>query len=182
MFSKFIISGRRGVITVALFLITSGITLTTTTINQAHATPVSTIQNSTPQINGWTPRAYFEKMMADYFTAPYQSPSEATDKYLTQDAIHEVDGKIVTRKDFIGHVAYLQKNVKSMTFDIKQVIFDGEWFVERHIGRTELKNGEVINSEVAVFFHFINGKIDRAFEMTRPLSGIDSDRHIHTTK
>lgn len=129
-----------------------------------------------------TPKAYLEQMMSDYFIAPTQAPRQAVDKYLTEDAAHHADGKVISRDDFIAHLSYLQKNVKSMTFDFQQVVFDGEWLSERHLGRTELKDGKVVESEVVVFFHLRDGKIDRSFETTRPLSGIAEDRAIHTAQ
>ena len=133
-------------------------------------------------IQDQTPRAYLEQMMTDYFIAPTQSPRQAVDKYLTADAAHHADGKSISREDFIAHLSYLQKNLRSMTVDFQQVVFDGEWLSERHVGRTELNDGKVVESEVIVFFHLREGKIDRSFEMTRPLSGMDADRAIHTVQ
>lgn len=133
-------------------------------------------------IQNQNPKAFLEQMMADYFVSPMESPRQAVDKYLTTDATHHADGKIVSREDFIGHLTYLQKNIRSMTFDYQQIVYDGEWLSVRHLGRTELNDGKVVESEVVVFFHFHEGKIDRSFEMTRPLSGIPQDRSIHTVQ
>lgn len=133
-------------------------------------------------INGLTPRAYLEQMFADCFTHPTETPRASIDKYLTLDAVHVADGKPVSREEHIHHLEYLQKNIASISFDIQQVAFDGEWLAERHVGRTILKDGKEFDSEVAVFFHLKGGKVDRSFEITRPLSGDEADRAIHTAR
>jgi ketosteroid isomerase-like protein len=132
-------------------------------------------------INGLSPRAYIESLFAAFFTAPTLPPAEAVKAFLWPDAVNYADGKPVTVADQVAHLEYLHKNA-TMTFDLQQVTYDGAWLAERHLGHTVLKDGKTIDSEIAVFFHIRDGKIDGSFEITRPMSGIDADRDIHTVK
>jgi hypothetical protein len=133
-------------------------------------------------IDGLAPRAYLERLIADLFTRPRESPRKAVDSYLTLDAVHHADGKLVTREEFIAHLEFYQRSTKSLEFDIQQVVFDGEWLSARHLGRAVLHGGKTIDSEVVMFFHIIDGRVDRSFEVTRPVSGSEADRAIHTAR
>lgn len=135
---------------------------------------------SEPLINGLTPRQFLDRMVVDCFTAPTKPMRDAVDQYFTQDYRHVVDGKPITREQHIAHLEFYQKNTDELDFKLQQVVFDGEWLAERHFGRAKLKSGRVIESEVSTFFRIVDGKIAESHEITRPLSGLASDRDIHT--
>lgn len=133
-------------------------------------------------LQGLSPRAYLDKMYAAFFAKPTQPPSEAVKEFLAPTAIHHADGKAVTLAEHVQHLEYLQKNIAAMTFDVQQVVFDGEWLAARHIGETTLKDGRSIGSEVVIFFRFEGGLVVESHEVTRPLSNDEADRAIHTAR
>jgi ketosteroid isomerase-like protein len=45
-----------------------------------------------------------------------------------------------------------------------------------------MDGGKPVESEVATFFRIVDGRIAESFEMTRPLSGIEADRDVHTAR
>jgi hypothetical protein len=49
-----------------------------------------------PLINGLTPRAFFEKFVADIFTHPSEPPSVAMRRYATANSVNVADGQPVT--------------------------------------------------------------------------------------
>jgi hypothetical protein len=43
-------------------------------------------------------------------------------------------------------------------------------------------DGRGVDSEVVTFFHLVDGKISESYAMTRPVSGNDADRDVHTAR
>lgn len=133
-------------------------------------------------INGLCAREFLENMVKDCFIEPSASIREVASRYMSLDFSQTTDGKSITRDEQIAHMEYLQENIASLEFNIQQVVYDGEWLAERHIGRATFKNGRRVESEVSTFFRIIEGKITETHEVTRPMTGNENDRGIHTIR
>lgn len=133
-------------------------------------------------IGSRTPREFVTGMINDLFVAPREPAADAFYRYAHRDSRHHSDGKAVDGAAQIAHLDYLHANAVSMRFDVEQVVFDGEWLAVRHIGHVAFSADKRVDSEVQSFFHIVDGKISEAFEMTRPLSGDEADRAVHTVR
>ncbi|QQE78333.1 nuclear transport factor 2 family protein [Alicyclobacillus sp. SO9] len=131
-------------------------------------------------INGLSARNYMEQLVKECFTEPAESAHKVADNYMAQNYTQTTDGKSVTRDEQIAHLEYVQEHMLSMEFNIQQVVYDGEWLAERHIGKSVFNDGRTVESEVSTFFRIVDGKIVETHEITRPMSNDESDRSIHT--
>lgn len=133
-------------------------------------------------INGMTAREYMDRMVRECFTAP-NAPIRATaDTYMALDYTQTTDGHAVTRDEQIAHLEYLQEHMAAMEFNIQQVLYDGKWLAERHLGKVTFNDGRTVESEVSTFFRIVDGKITETHEITRPMSNDEHDRSVHTVR
>ncbi len=134
-------------------------------------------------IEGRTAEAFVQAMIDDLFAAADAAALRAAaDRWLTDDYAQTTDGRRVTRDEQLAHLEHLRAQVRSVGFDVQQAVYDGRWLAVRHLGRAELADGRVVDSEVATFFRLDGGRIAEAYELTRPISGDDADRTVHTAR
>jgi ketosteroid isomerase-like protein len=133
-------------------------------------------------INGFAPVEFISTLFNDMFLTPTETAAETVERYTHVGYRQITDGIPISRDEQIGHLEYARTNLRGFTFEVQQVVFDGEWLVCRHLGHTEQADGRGVDSEVVTFFHLVDGKISESYEMTRPVSGNDADRDVHTAR
>lgn len=121
-----------------------------------------------------------DQLVKECFTQPQESIRKVADTYMASEYSQTTDARTVTRDEQIAHLEYLQENMAPM--NIQQLVYDGKWLAERHIGKAALKDGRMVESELSTFFRIIDGKITETHEITRPMSNEENDRSVHTAR
>ena len=89
-----------------------------------------------------------------------------------------VDGNTLDYVDFIKHMATLKQQTKHMELAIKAIVAEGDTVFTHHFVDVEKIQGEKSQFEVFAQFTLLSGKIIRCEELTRMVTGAESDNNL----
>lgn len=99
-------------------------------------------------------------------------------KYFSEDYEQVVNGKTIDFNEFIAHLKVLKNATESISITIKSIAEGDSCVHTQHVAQAVKKNGSKSKFEVFANFQLENGKILRCEELTRMISGDESDHDL----
>lgn len=98
--------------------------------------------------------------------------------YFSNDFIQISDGHSLGYKEFLVHVGELRKTMKSINFDLVQVVAENDIVATHHIATGIKQNGKTVKTEFFAFFTIKDNKIVNCQEVSRMLQGESEDKDL----
>ncbi len=100
------------------------------------------------------------------------------EQYFSRDYVQVVNGQTIEFPAFLAHLNALKMATRSITIEIKSIAEGGSCVHTQHIAKAEKVSGEHAAFEVFACFRLADGKIVRCEEVTRQLTGDESDNDL----
>ncbi|OBU01982.1 hypothetical protein [Morganella psychrotolerans] len=100
------------------------------------------------------------------------------DTYFSRKYVQVVNGQTIQFPEFLAHLNALKMATRSIVIEIKSIAQGEQCVHTQHIAKAEKITGELVAFEVFACFHLADGKIIRCEEVTRQLSGDESDSDL----
>ncbi len=98
----------------------------------------------------------------------------------TDDYVQTTDGSTSDRKAFEEHVRHVARVVRSIRFEVLDVVRQGDSIADRHRVVVVYQDGRSATIEVHLFGEIFGGRLRRVHELTRVVAGDESLKALGT--
>ncbi len=124
-----------------------------------------------------TLKTEFSRALQQVFADPDRIPD-----LFTEDYVQTTDGSTSNREEFEVHVRHLARVVKSIEFEVLDVVQQENSVADRHLAHIVYHDGRRATIEVYLFGEIFAGRLRRVHEVMRLLSGDEALQKLGTAR